>query len=718
MVKERDLFDLVEKNTPEEIRKNPIIDISNKKAFEFVLERNDLKKLGLWKWFDNYRKEAMVSTGGIRGPQNILYPWDTRFPINQVGMALATLGKCLVLRDKISGKIEKLEGREVRYNSKSYVELISRIQAAQGIKTHLPVGGETIPIWLSSFLIFKLDLAGGENVTSSHAVSTKTATKDLNDQGSQFMPEESMEFVSRIEDILKTAEREGEYRIKISSSDDPLISEDLMKGNGDGIGMYTDYLKRGVATKRNIRLIKSMKNRIYIDCVGGCMHRTMTRIFRGLGIEGSFGWFNEKEDPFFHGIGKVFRNPKTGKGEYFDYSCDSTIREVFETMGYEEKMKNRPVGTVVEITDPDGDRLVLGCIEPSGREGKLKELGIDFIRISKDMLMSIYTPNQSFLMTMDFHVKQLKKEGIFGKRDNFIIMTTASATSWAKWAGKNGIKVIFTPVGFKEIAAVMRKVEKQQAERPGKDVIIRDVFGNDVNIGKRPRLVFAGEESGGMITGPEEMIRSKKGRTAIAMREKSAGEAMIIVSALAGYLEGEGMTLSEYLESVFEENGIRERFDLREEKIYYNESEPDPVKLVNEKEKGEAKRDDNDRFFLGIAFALSDGKICMDEAKKIMKEAFPGLDFSNLEKVVFVGDGTFFRFSDKYVEVRKSGTDAKTKAYAVGDDKRECREFARAFIGYPGKLTKTYERKIGKEFIGNVQKRAMGSYIKFLKHGM
>ena len=49
-----------------------------------------------------------------------------------------------------------------------------------------------------------------------------------------------------------------------------------------------------------------------------------------------------------------------------------------------------------------------------------------------------------------------------------------------------------------------------------------DVFSNPVNLGKDPRLVFAGEESGGMIMGTEELIKSKNGRFAFAMREKSA----------------------------------------------------------------------------------------------------------------------------------------------------------------------------------------------------
>ena len=65
----------------------------------------------------------------------------------------------------------------------------------------------------------------------------------------------------------------------------------------------------------------------------------------------------------------------------------------------------------------------------------------------------------------------------------------------------NNINVINVPVGFKEIANIMKKVEKQIKDNPNGDVVITDLFGNDVNLGKNPRMIFGGEESGGMIIG-------------------------------------------------------------------------------------------------------------------------------------------------------------------------------------------------------------------------
>ena len=209
---EQSLFDTINAKTPEYIKNKKHLDLNNKNEFEFILKKEHLfeydevknpEGMGLLEWFLNYAKEAKVSTAGIRGPQNILFPEDTRFPINKIGILLATVAKGLVAKEKYDGKdLRKLAASEVRYNSKEYLELIARVQAALGIKTYIPVNFGTIPIWMASFLVFKLDLLGGEYITSSHGISVKNATKDLNDQGSQYLPAESAEFVKKISEIF------------------------------------------------------------------------------------------------------------------------------------------------------------------------------------------------------------------------------------------------------------------------------------------------------------------------------------------------------------------------------------------------------------------------------------------------------------------------------------------------------------------------------------
>lgn len=725
------LFQNILEKTPDNVKELNLIDLSNKEEFIFTLKREYLYKydketnpngLGLLDWFKNYEKEAKVSTAGIRGPQNILYPQDTRFPINLIGITLATVAKALVINEKGYKNPMKLVGREVRYNSDLYLEAIARIQAAYGIKTLVPVGKQTIPIWLASFLVFKLGLIGGEYITSSHGISVKNATKDLNSQGGQYLPEESMEFVNKIREIFEITEKEGSYEIKFAAANDHNIDEKTMELLGDGINLYIDYLKTGVARKINMDLINKLQKKVVIENVGGSAHRTLSRVLDRLNVADKFNWLNVEEDPFFHSIGKYDRDPK-GNSCFYDYSVDATVLcnkengekffPVIASMEYDKKLAKYPINTVVLITDPDHDRLTITQIESAENIAKLKAAGIDYVKLDNDRILSVFTANQAFLMLMDFRTHQLKAMGVWGDYPRFIIKTTASSVSWDEWAEKNGVKTINVPVGFKEIANIMKKVENCLRTNPNDDVVINDIFGNQINLGKNPRLLFAGEESGGMIMGPGKLICSDSGCDAIAMREKSATEAIVVSSALAGKLEECEKTLSQYFVEVIDNNKIKGKFDTREDIAYYNESEPDIKKLNEEKKKGEEKRTKNDLFYLTLAMGINYGILDLQQVKQILKETFEDLDFSNLEAIKFVGDGTYLKFDGKFVEIRPSGTDAKTKAYAAGSDKVELEKFTKEMGCYSGKRTDLYKNLVSKEFYESVKDKAMAMYTKF-----
>ncbi len=730
---ENELFKSVYKKTPDYIKNLNLMNFSNKGEFTFVLKKEHLKPynaqtnpegLNLEEWFAGYAKEAKVSTAGIRGPQNILYPQDTRFPINLVGIVLATLAKALVAKEKYHNKrIIKVAGCEVRYNSQLFLDAIARIQAAQGIETLVPEGRKTIPIWLASFLAFKLDLLGGEYITSSHGISVKNATKDLNCQGSQYLPEESMEFVNKIQEIFDLTNKNGTYEIKISAQNNQLINEKAMANIEDGVNLYVEYLKSGVAQDINLDLIKNYGGKIIAECVGGSAYRTLSRVLEKLGILDKFDWFNTDETPFFHGIGKYDHTPK-GEKAFYDYSVDATVIAkksdgtkffpVIETMGYDKKLKNYPIGTAVLITDPDHDRLTVTQIEGVNAIEKLNKLGIDYVKLDNERVLTVFTANQAFLMIMDFWAKQLRVKGAWNNHPRFMIKTTASALSWDEWGKNNGVKVVNVPVGFKEIANIMKKVELKLKNTPDKEVIIDDVLGNPVNLGINPRLVFAGEESGGMIMGTEELIKSENGRLAVAMREKSATEAIVVASALIAKLGDK--SLSQYLADVFDENNIIGRFDTRVDIAYYNESEPDINKLKLDKIAGEEKRTLNDIFYLSMAIALKKRQITLDGIKNILNDKFEddGLTFDNLKSVKFVGDGTYLEFSDKYIEIRPSGTDAKTKAYGGGLNKDDIQKYATVLGNYSGERTALHKQLISEELYKNCKDLAMEYYLAFV----
>lgn len=731
-VNEKQLFDSVEKNTPDYIKNNKYIDIDNKEEFTFTLKKEHLlpydketnpEGLNLENWLKNYEKEAAVSTAGIRGPQNILYPYDVRFPINITGIMLATYAKALVAKDKYPGKkVLKLAGREVRYNSDKFLDIIARVQAAQGIETLVPYQRQTIPIWLASFLAFKLDLSGGEYITSSHGISVKNATKDLNSQGSQYLPEESVEFVDKIKEIFEITRKEGKYDIKIAASDDKLINEKFMKTINNGIDLYKEYLENGVANEETINLIKNTKNKIVIENVGGSAYNTLSKILKAFDISDRFVWMNVEEDPFFHGIGKYGEDPKGNKC-FYDYSVDATVIgkdkdgkpcfPVIDTLNYAEKLKEYPVGTAVLITDPDHDRLTVCQIESADNKDFLDKTGISFTPLDEGRILCVYTANQSFLLITDFWAERLKSQNLWNNHSRFMIKTTASAKAWDEWAAYNGVQVVNVPVGFKEIANIMKKVEYQITQNPEKDVVVTDVFGNDINLGKNPRMLFGGEESGGMILGAEEPIKSKAGRIAVAMREKSASEAIIVASALISQCEKDNKLLSSALDEIFVNNKIVAKFDMREDIAYYNESEPDIAKLTQAKKDGEALRTKNDLFYLTLALAHFDGKITLEQVKNVFKSTFKTLNFDNLTDIKFVGDGTFLQFTDKFIEIRPSGTDAKTKAYGAGASKSDISEFAKILGNYSGDLNDEYLQLISEDYYNNAKDKSMSEYLKF-----
>ena len=730
---ENELFKSVYDKTPDYIKNLNLMDFTNDGEFTFTLKKEHLKPydeknnpegLNLEEWFANYEKEAKVSTAGIRGPQNILYPQDTRFPINLVGIVLATLAKALVAKEKYPDKeIVKIAGREVRYNSDLFLDAIARIQAANGIKTLVPEGRKTIPIWLASFLAFKLDLLGGEYITSSHGISVKNATKDLNSQGSQYLPEESMEFVNKIREIFEETEKNGAYAIKISAKNNPLIDEKVMSSIDDGVDLYVEYLKSGVSQKFNLDLIKSLEANIVIENVGGSAYRTLSRVLKKLGVDDKFVWFNTEEDAFFHSIGKYDHTPK-GEKAFYDYSVDATVVAkrpngdkffpVIETLNYSEKLKDFPLGTVVLITDPDHDRLTITQTESSLRIPKLEEAGIDYVKLDDKTILTVFTANQAFLMLMDFWAKQLKAQKLWDKHPRFMIKTTASALSWDEWAKNHDVKVVNVPVGFKEIANIMKKVELKLKNNPDKEVVVDDVFSNPINLGVNPRLLFGGEESGGMIMGTEELIKSQHGRCAVAIREKSATEAIIVASALVSKLYKRKQLLSEYLVEIFNESNIIGRFDTRVDIAYYNESEPDINKLKEAKTEGEKKRTKNDLFYLSMAIAVKENVMDIEDVREVLNDSFKSLIFDNLKSIKFVGDGTYLEFDDKYIEIRPSGTDAKTKAYGGGLDKGIIEMYANALGNYSGDRTELHKKYITDKFYDSAKDKAMKYYLEFV----
>ena len=90
------------------------------------------------------------------------------------------------------------------------------------------------------------------------------------------------------------------------------------------------------------------------------------------------------------------------------------------------------------------------------------------------------------------------------------------------------------------------------------------------------------------------------------------------------------------------------------------------------------------------------------------------LNFDNLKNVKFVGDGTYLEFDDKYIEIRPSGTDAKTKAYGGGSNKAEIERYASVLANYSGERTYFHKSLIPDNFYDATKDKAMYYYLMFV----
>ena len=108
-----------------------------------------------------------------------------------------------------------------------------------------------------------------------------------------------------------------------------------------------------------------------------------------------------------------------------------------------------------------------------------------------------------------------------------------------------------------------------------------------------------------------------------------------------------------------------------------------------------------------------DAGLTQNEIKEILSKTFPELDFSNLIDVLFVGDGTYLDFTNKFVEIRPSGTDAKTKAYAGGSDKQLLIKYADNLGNYSGELNEVYKKYIDEKYVKECKDNSFAVYSKY-----
>ena len=720
------------------IRENQPFDLDNPQALELTITPELAQRINLRQQVEAFAQEAKVSTAGVRENQNVICPWDHRYRINEYMLALmaeslsllvpqlhqerlaslpkvtpeevrAELGEAgtsvieAVFEKPLAEAMEmvkaapvRIVGGEVRANTPRFVALASRIYAAHGLHVFLTENKDnkdssTIFIW--SFLTYMLGLSGGDYYTSSHGAPQKQSDKILGPDGSQYLPPEYAKIVEHMREILHKCETDG-YTIRLAPADSPLLHHTLTYKRI--AKLYSAYLRQGPASDSALAKIRDAVDkgmRLKLDFFGGSGYKTIYPVLQDLGIEKAFenGFIRTEEDPFFHNIGfRVAQKKNSDELEVVHDSVDASLAQVVRSAGYETILADAPAGQVVFNVDPDADRFVAGQVVPASELAALDELGVTHIELTPERLFALYSPNQFFLMLADNDHTGMVEDGSWDKYSNFDIHTYVSALAWDEWAEHYKIPVIHTPVGFKEIAAVERLVENSvYGEKRQTQTEIADERGSKIVLGANPKVLHAGEESGGKIGGPRQPIYNILGQSIIAMREKSSGEACISAGALMARLylsarqsgQPEEYFLHRHLRRLFDEAGIVNRMEFRGDKVHYNEAIFDPEELAKAKKLGIQEKDRFNGYFRKLALAVKDASLTtlgrplsMDEVRAVLGEAMPALAevWQKLERIDVWSDGLQLWFKECPVRdicLRPSGTDAKSKVYFDGSDK-------------------------------------------------
>ncbi len=743
------------------LRNHPPFALSSPEASEFLFTPEIAKRIQLRKQIDEFAAEAKVSTAGVRENQNVLCSWDPRYRINQyifalLAEALSRLVKELhaeriaalptIDRDTIASKLgsenvslieeiferplgEALEfarsnplrmvGGEVRSNTPLYVGLMGRIYAARGLHVFVTSNREfkdTSTIFMWSFLTYLLGMSGGDYFTSSHGAPQKQSDKILAPDGAQYLPPLYARIVEHLYNMLDEIETKG-FRVGLASLDDPHLHYTLSYPRM--AKLYANYLRQGPASNNAIQTVRQAIDqglRLKLDFFGGAGYRTIQPVLAEIGMDKVFegGMIRPEEDPFFHNIGfRVAAKKGTNEYEVVHDSVDASLPVVVESAGYDKLLADAPDGQMLFNVDPDSDRFVVGQLVPAHQKPILDRLRITSLALGS-RCFALYSPNQFFLLLAENDRVVAQQEGNWDEYSNFDVHTYVSALAWDEWAARHNIPVVRVPVGFKEIAAVVRQVEAGVTQNG--PIRISNELGEVVEIGKNPKLHHAGEESGGKIGGPRRPIYNLMGEHVLGMREKSSGEACVSAVSLAArlWLESkqsgnpEHYYLHNYLQQVFQDNQIENPMEARGDIVHYNEAIFDPAELAKAKKAGIQERVEFNEFFTRLVEAHQDGSKCqggqaitLAELGQLLSEAMPGMahEWSRLEKVDRWSDGLQFWFVRggklRDLCLRPSGTDAKTKVYLDGSDKGYLQSvFEDNFRNFKPHYSEAYRAKI------------------------
>jgi phosphomannomutase len=535
----------------------------------------------------------------------------------------------------------------------------------------------TTPIWATSFGVFYNELDGGANITASHSQNFKQGFKPVDEKGMQLLSVAD-EIRDEVKRIGKEAES-GSFSIPLSAANSPLIQKDFRY-----LEAYADYLK-DIIPEEALHLIREAQKagmKAGVSTVGGSMHENSQALFERFGIKTGQGgliqymhW--EKRDDF-HKVGEI-------GGE--NHGCDPTKQIIYRNIGLKERLLSGEIHFGF-IWDPDGDRYNIVTIAPASVKKRAEESGLEVESVAgSDKCIVYFKPNQIYFLNAALKLEMLAESGDLFKNDQVIGTTYPTSQSigeladvfnkrYVKEFEKSGtrIRVFNTPVGFKYFGEMVGDIEAQLDR--GTEVVLKDVTGKEVSLGRSPRILIMAEESGGAAMGSATWRLSKgKKRKSLAMKEKDGMQIALMNLGVMSKLFLEKKSFAELYVEKIEEYDIQHRHYDRIDKTLFEES-----LIGEEREKAKAIGNKAKDYTVDAFKALTrkDPREAREALQKLVGE---GVRVPEIKRVFWAGDGTYIDFGTMWFELRASGTDAVLRFYIEGKDKEFLDTLNGAFVG-------------------------------------
>ena len=410
-------------------------------------------------------------TAGLRG---IMGPGTNRMNINTVSRATRGIGNYIVSLGPEYMERGVVIAHDSRNNGVAFTEATALTLCAMGIKTY--VFDELRPTPELSFAVRRLGCIMGINITASHNPKEYNGYKVYYEDGAQIAGE--------LADLLQ----------KNIAQVDPLNVERMDRKQAEAEGLYNliggeideAYLDSVLAEQLDMSdLSKEAKElKVVYTPFHGTGYRLVPMALRRLGI--NVVTVDEQMIP--DGNFSTLRSPNPEEKDGF-------------TVGI---AKAEEVGAdLIIATDPDADRVGVGCLDASGE-------------------ISLLTGNQIGVLLVDFIARRLQATGKLPAKP--AVVTTIVSTRMAeKICQTLGLHYFECLTGFKYIGEHIAEFEK------------------------------SGEYT--FMLGFEESYGYLKGTYA---RDKDAVVATMLIAQMAMFYKDQAMTLPQALEALYEKYGFYE----------------------------------------------------------------------------------------------------------------------------------------------------------------